>query len=33
MEKAQKGENRSLAGTRVFNKVFTRMKEWMEEFF
>ena len=33
MEKVKSGESRNLAGTKVFNKVFIRMKEWIEEFF
>ena len=33
MEKIKTGESRNLAGTKVFNKVLTRMKEWMDEYF
>ncbi len=33
MEKIKAGESRNLAGTKVFNKVLTRMKEWMDEYF
>lgn len=33
MEKTKSGESRNLAGTKVFNKVLTRMKEWMDEYF
>lgn len=33
MEKNISGKSRNLAGTKVFNKVLSRMKEWIEEFF
>lgn len=33
MEKIKSGESRNLAGTKVFNKVLSRMKEWMDEYF
>ncbi|MEE9165612.1 MAG: cell division protein FtsA [Nitrospinota bacterium] len=33
MEKIKTGESRNLAGTKIFNKVLTRMKEWMDEYF
>ncbi len=33
MEKIKSGESKNLAGTKVFNKVLTRMKEWMDEYF
>jgi cell division protein FtsA len=33
MEKIKTGENRNLTGTKVFDRVFTRMKEWIEEYF
>tara|TARA_B100000315_G_scaffold255670_1_gene299635 strand:+ start:3255 stop:4487 length:1233 start_codon:yes stop_codon:yes gene_type:complete len=33
MEKIKSGESRNLAGTKVFNKVLTRMKEWIDEYF
>ncbi len=33
MEKNKIGETTNLAGTKVFDRVFTRMKEWIEEYF
>jgi cell division protein FtsA len=33
MEKIKTGENRNLTGTKVFDRVFTRMKEWIDEYF
>lgn len=32
-EQNNNGFNRNLAGTKIFNNVFTRMKGWIEEFF
>ncbi len=33
MEQTLAGKSRNLAGTKTFNKILSRMKEWVEEFF